>query len=120
LATMTAQRVTSLYDVMDAGYDATEIREHSRELGHVPIIPYKKRREKKIAPEADPQYQAKELSWAEQDRFRERTSVERVYARLKDEFGGRDIRVRGASKVMAHLIFGVLVLTADQIMKLAT
>src|SRR5882724_3902409 len=38
LATMTAQRVTSLYDLMDAAYDADEIHAHSRSLGHVPII----------------------------------------------------------------------------------
>ena len=44
--------------------------------------------------------------------------VERVYGRLKDEFGGREVRVRGARKVMAHLMFGVLALTADQILKL--
>ena len=44
--------------------------------------------------------------------------VERVYARLKDEFGGRHIRVRGPRKIMAHLMFGVLALTADQILKL--
>ena len=44
--------------------------------------------------------------------------VERVYSRLKDEFGGRTVRVRGASKVMAHLMFGVLALTVDQLLKL--
>ena len=44
--------------------------------------------------------------------------VERANARLKDEFGGRSVRVRGAVKVMAHLMFGVLALTADQLMKL--
>src|SRR5436853_2693936 len=38
LATMTAQRVTSLYDLMDAAYDADEIHAHSRSLGHVPLI----------------------------------------------------------------------------------
>src|SRR5437588_8911891 len=38
LATMTAQRVTNLYDGMDKAYDAGEIRDHSRELGHVPLI----------------------------------------------------------------------------------
>jgi hypothetical protein len=32
---------------------------------------------------------------------------ERVNARLKDEFGASHIRVRGAAKVMAHLMFGV-------------
>ena len=44
--------------------------------------------------------------------------VERVNGRLKDEFGGRNVRVRGAAKVMAHLMFGVLALTADQILRL--
>ena len=50
-------------------------------------------------------------------RFRERTTVERVYARLKDEFGGRFVRVRGWAKVMAHLTFGILALTADQTLR---
>ena len=44
--------------------------------------------------------------------------VERVYSRLKDEFGARMVRVRGATKVMAHLMFGVLALTVDQLLKL--
>jgi len=55
---------------------------------------------------------------AEEQRFQERTMVERVYSRLKDEFGARVVRVRGASKIMAHLIFGVLALTVDQLLKL--
>ena len=38
LATMTAARVTNLYDVMDAAYDAAEIKAYSESLGHVPII----------------------------------------------------------------------------------
>jgi hypothetical protein len=60
----------------------------------------------------------RELTWAEQDRYRERTMVERVNARLKDEFGGRTIRVRGHAKVMTHLMFGILALTADQLLRL--
>jgi hypothetical protein len=114
----TAQRVTSLYDVMDAAYDAGEIREHSRSLGHVPIVRPVKRRQKEIPFSGREKWDAREMTWAEEDRFRERTMVERVNARLKDEFGGRQIRVRGASKIMAHLMFGVLVLTADQLLKL--
>ena len=113
---MTAQRVTSLYDVMDAAYDATEIMEHSRELGHVPIIRPVKRGRKEIPFQGV--QPSRELTWAEADRFKERTMVERVYARLKDEFGARQIRVRGARKIMAHLMFGVLALTVDQIRKL--
>ena len=44
--------------------------------------------------------------------------VERVNARIKDEFGGRTIRVRGHAKVMAHLMFGVLALTADELLRM--
>jgi Transposase DDE domain/Transposase domain (DUF772) len=43
-----AQRVTSLYELMDAGYDCSAIREKSRELGHVPIIPFQKRGSQQI------------------------------------------------------------------------
>ncbi len=38
LATMTACRVTNLYDLMDSAYDVAEIKAKSRALGHVPII----------------------------------------------------------------------------------
>ena len=109
LATLTAARVTSLYDLMDSAYDSHLIREHSRELGHVPIIESQGRRFKPARP----------MLPHEADRFRERTAVERVNARLKDEFGGRHVRVRGAVKVMAHLMFGILVLTVDQILRLS-
>ena len=56
----------------------------------------------------------------EDRRYKGRTNVERVYGRLKDEFGGRMIRVRGYAKVMTHLMFGVLALSADQLMRLVT
>ena len=45
---------------------------------------------------------------------------ERVNARLKDEFGGRVVRVRGHAKVLCHLMFGVLALTANQMLILVT
>lgn len=108
LATLTAQRVDSLYDLMDSGYDAQIIKEHSRALGHVPIIDSHTRRgaEKQMfAPH-------------EAQRYKERTTVERVYARLKEEFGGRMVRVRGPAKVMNSLMFGILALTADQLLRL--
>jgi len=106
LATMTAQRVTNLYDLGDAAYDSRIIRDHSRSLGHIPIIDYKKKTaETEFAPH-------------EAQRFKERTTVERVYARLKDEFGGRMIRVRGAEKVLTSLMFGILALTADELLRL--
>lgn len=116
LATMTAARVTSLYDVMDTAYDAGEILAHSRSLGHVPIVKPDQRHslsKSVIFPPKPP----RQFNWAEQDRFRERTQVERVNGRLKDEFGGRHIYVRGAQKVMAHLMFGILALTVDQLLR---
>jgi hypothetical protein len=106
LALMTAQRVTSCYDLMDAGYDCEALREHSRTLGHVPIIDRQKHGAVKL-----------EMPPHEKVRYRERTTVERVYARLKEEFGGSTVRVRGWAKVMAHLMFGILALTADQILR---
>ncbi len=38
LALQTQQRVSNLYDLMDAAYDARIIKEQSRWLGHVPLI----------------------------------------------------------------------------------
>ncbi|MBF0266050.1 MAG: transposase [Gammaproteobacteria bacterium] len=53
-------------------------------------------------------------------RYHERSTVERVIGRLKDEFGGHMVRVRGPKKVMTHLMFGILALTADQFLKFVT
>jgi hypothetical protein len=121
LMTMTAKRVTWLYDLMDSAYDADAVLTHSRTMGHVPIVtphPRRNGRSQSELPKVFTAKRAPELTWAQQDRFHERTAVERVYARLKDEFGGRNIRVRGAGKVMAHLMFGILALTVDQVLKL--
>ena len=37
---------------------------------------------------------------------------------IKDDFGGRNLRVRGAPKAMCHLMFGILALTIDQLIRL--
>ena len=47
LAQMSAERVTSLYDLMDAPYDAPEIHAYSKRRGHVPIIDQTPRRGEK-------------------------------------------------------------------------
>lgn len=109
LATMTASRVTNLDDLMDAAYCSLELHEHSRSLGHVPLIDHNPRGGVK-----------EEFEPSDAVRYKERTQAERTNARLKDEFGGRNIRVRGPDKVMSHLMFGLLVLTADQLMRLLT
>ena len=107
LSLISAQRVTNLYDLMDAAYCSTELRDHSRSLGHVPLIDHNPRRGEKIA-----------FAPAEAIRYNERTAAERSNARLKDEFGGNHLRVKGDAKVMGHWMFGVLALSADQLMRL--
>ena len=122
LMTMTSQRVVHLYELMDSAYDADEIHAHSRQLNHVPIIaPHPRRGTKKPSQmqKVFPDKPTPQLTWAQQERYKERTMSERVNARLKDEFGASHIRVRGAAKVMAHLMFGVLALTVDQWLRLS-
>ena len=117
LATLSAERTTNLYDLMDAAYDAEQIREHSRSLGHVPLIDVNPRGDKARAEELRTEARRlKNLGFqrAEQVRYNERTAGERVNGRLKDEFGGRHVRVRGAAKVMCQA------LTADQLLRLVT
>lgn len=123
LMTQTSQRVTHLYELMDSAYDADAIHLHSRQLNHVPIIaPHPRRGTKKPSqlPKVFPDRPAPQLTWAQQDRYKTRTMVERVNARLKDEFGASHLRVRGAAKVMAHLMFGVLALTVDQWLRMSS
>ncbi|MCY4478967.1 MAG: hypothetical protein OXB97_03645 [Rhodospirillales bacterium] len=58
------------------------------------------------------------LVFPEERRYVVRSGSERVNGRLKDEFGGRHVRVRGYDKILAHLMFGMTVLTASQLMRL--
>ena len=123
LATMSAERVTNLYDLMDAAYDVDEIRQHSRSLGHVPLIDINPRSDRALLEECrleDQRLQRIGFQMPETIRYNERTSSERVNGRLKDEFGCRHVRVRGAAKIMCHCMFGVLALTADQLIRFVT
>ena len=120
LATLTATRVTNLYDLMDSAYDAPEIRAHSESLGHVALIdvnPRNAARKLELKTETQAQRAAGHV-YPEHLRYRERTTVERVNGRLKDEFGARQIRVRGHAKVLCHLMFGILALTVTQLLRL--
>ncbi len=121
LMTMTTERIDYLYEAMDAAYDADAIHKNSQALGHVAVI--------------DPNYRADHAlaeQWAAEVKrcsfinmpdcddviYDFRTMAERINARLKDEFGGRFVRVRGAVKVKCHLMFGILALTVDQLIRL--
>jgi len=110
LATLTAQRVVNLYDLMDAAYDAQVIRSHSESLGHIPLIDFNKRRggdTRSFLPH-------------EAQRYKERSTAERINSRMKDEFGATKIYVRGHTKIMTHLMFGLIALTVDQLIRLIT
>ena len=91
---------------MDAAYDAAQIWDQSKELDHVPIID-RNPRGKDVVPMAP----------HEVLRYNERTASERCNGRLKDELGARCVMVRGAEKVMMHLMFGMIALFADQLLK---
>jgi hypothetical protein len=102
LAQMTAQRVTSLYDLMDSAYAAPQIHALSRAPGHVPIMDPNPRGGEELP-----------LAPAEAARFKERRASERVNSLWKERYGGRWVRVRGASKGMGHLMFGLVARTAS-------
>jgi hypothetical protein len=110
LALTTNQRVTNLYDLMDAAYDSKIIRDHSQSLGHVPLIDFNRRTEKDV----------RSFMPHEAERYKERSTAERINARLKDEFGGITVRVKGHFKVLSHLMFGLIALTVDQLVRLMT
>jgi IS5 family transposase len=111
LMKLSDRRCRTLYELMDRAYDAAAIRQAAEAAGHVPIIDYIRRRGQERATELAPDRAA---------HYKGRTVVERFNARLKDEFGGAMVRVRGHRKVHAHLMCAVLVIFADQLLRLGT
>ncbi len=107
LIKMTSSKVTYLYDLMDAAYDAKLIDQTSRELGHVPITD-RNGRGKEVIP----------LAPHEAQRYKIRSGAERANSRLKEDFGASNVMVKGHSKVTLHLMFGVIALFADQLQRL--
>jgi hypothetical protein len=107
LSQMSSERLVNLYDLMDAAYDSPEIHAFSKSLGHMPTIDKNPRHGEKI--HMDP---------ATKSRFAQRSSAERINSTLNDNYSGRTIRVKGASKVMAHLMFGIVSITAMQLFRL--
>jgi hypothetical protein len=103
MARITATRAISLYDLMDSAYDAKQIHEVSKQLGHVALID-PNCRNGDDRPPWDPDRER---------RYNERTTAERGNSRLKDEFGLRHLRVRGHPKAHMHIMFGILALFAD-------
>jgi len=106
LENLTNNRVKSLYSLMDAAYNSPLIVEAVTKHGKIPIIDPKKPRGGEKIP----------LDLAKKERYKIRTTVERTNSTLKDDFGARHVRVKGAAKVTEHLMSGVLAMSALRIM----
>jgi len=107
ISLISAERVTNLYDLMDATYCSQDLHEHCRSLKHVPLIEHNPR-----GGEKEP------FEPADAIRYNERTVAERANGRLKDEFGALHVHVQGPTKVMSHLMFSILALSAVQLIRL--
>lgn len=121
LIKQSSERISYLYDLADSAYDANSIKDYSRSLGHVPIIDCNPRADKALKEALAHQRRTEkllDLPSAESVRYRVRSTAERGNSRLKDDFGARFVRVKGHPKVLCHLMFGLLALTADQLMRL--
>jgi hypothetical protein len=105
---------------MDAAYDAAAIHDQSRALGHAPIVDRNFRADHEAKAEWGREVERMKLIHMpdfDDAIYDFRTMAERVNARLKDEFGARFLRVRGALKVKCHLMFGIVALAVDQIIR---
>lgn len=103
----TSATLTYLYDLADAAYCSPILRDASRAMGHVPLIDHNPRRGEKIP-----------FAPHEAQRFKARSQAERVNARLKDSHGGTHVWVRTPVKVASHLMFGIAVIAATQLLRL--
>ena len=120
LATMSAARVTNLYDLMDSAYDAAEIRAYSESLGHVPIIDVNPRRDATLKRDLKQEAQAQRP----RARIRQAAALPGALDRgaRQQPAQGRirrpsDTRAR-SHQGLCHLMFGVLALTVDQLLRL--
>lgn len=107
LSRLSTQKVTYLYELADAAYCSDELRDYSRSCGHVPLFDHNPRGGVKRA------FEPHEAHW-----YKARSGAERPNALLKDCYGLRQVWVRGHCKVHAHLMFAVLVMSAEQLMRL--
>ena len=107
LSRLSTQKVTYLYELADAAYCSDELRAYSLSLGHVPLFDHNPRGGVKRV------FESHEAHW-----YKARSGAERPDALLKDCYGLRQVWVQGHCKVHAHLMFAVLVMSAEQLMRL--
>lgn len=105
LTLRSSSRATYFYELMDAGYDMSEIKTISKNCNHASIIKPNNRRSK-IKRELDP---------ASARRYRIRTTAERGFSELKDNYGIEKSRFRGHAKIKTHIGFSIIILTMKKI-----
>jgi len=123
----TSKRVSYMYDLQDAGYDADIIREFSTTLGHRPIIDINPKNSKELKKKIElREHESKTFEYLNQhldldeEHYNQRSMVERVNKYLKDDFGCDKIYYQGATKVASVLAFGILSICIHQSLKLVT
>jgi len=123
----TSKRVTYLFDLQDAGYDANIIREFSISLNHRPIIDINPKNSKALKENIQLIKDEKKkfkffnlLQSSDIHHYNQRSMVERVNKYLKDDFGCNTIYYQGADKVASVLAFGILSVCIHQSLKLVT
>lgn len=104
---MTERKVTHLYSLMDAAYDAPQIRDYIRGKGRIELIDFNKRRKT---------FQ-REMAPHEKEVYKIRSTVERANSHLKDWFIPDKIYVKGYKKVNCTLMTAVLCLSAVKILQ---
>jgi len=123
----TSSKVDYLYDLDDAAYDSSIIRAYSVGKGHRPIIDINPKNSKVLKAQIELAKSEKEIlqslnlyNNSDELHYNQRSSVERVNAYLKDNYGCDKIYYRGATKVASVLAFGVLSVCIHQSLKLVT
>ena len=123
----TSKRVSYLYDLQDAGYDADIIRAFSIRYNHKPIIDINPKNsqvlKEKIALIKEEKEKFAFLNFtlsSDIHHYNQRSMVERVNAYLKDNFGCDKIYYQGAIKVASVLAFAILSICIHQSLKLVT
>lgn len=120
LSLKSASRSTVLYELMDSAYDVNAIKDYIESQDRVPVIkPHKRKGIRKETIEANEKAH-RNLNWftPKEVRLRARFPNERLFARLGDSFLGSFIWVRGPTKVLCHVMLGVLALFASEVLRL--
>ncbi|WP_415408308.1 transposase [Sulfurovum sp. CS9] len=127
LIQQSSQKVNYLYDLADAAYDTSIIRNYSKKQNHRPLIDINPKNSKKLKEKIALDKSEKKIlsslklyNHSDDLHYNQRSSVERVNAYLKDSYGCSKIYYQGAQKVASVLAFAVLSVCITQSLKLIT